>query len=57
MAAGVQAGIGNVASGSMFATAQSIGMGGGVPAVVSAIGGLGVAAVGAVGAVIGAAAT
>ena len=47
MAAGVQAGIGNVAAGSLFATAQSVGMGGAIPAVVTAVG-AGVAGVGAV---------
>jgi len=43
----VQAGIGNVVAGSMFATAQSIAMGGAVPAVVSAVGGMGAGAAGA----------
>jgi hypothetical protein len=52
MAAGVQAGIGNVAAGSMFAAAQSMTMGGGVPAAVSAVGGLAGAAVAAVAVVI-----
>ena len=48
IAAGVQAGIGaNVAAGSLFAVAQSIAMGGGVPAVISAVGGLGAGAAGA----------
>jgi hypothetical protein len=46
MAAGIQASIGNVAAGSLFAAAQSIGMGGGVPAAVSAVAGLGAAAAG-----------
>jgi len=46
IAAGVQAGIGNVVAGSMFATAQSMAMGGGIPAVVSAIGGIGAGAAG-----------
>ncbi len=44
----MQAGIGaNVAAGSLFAVAQSIAMGGGVPAVISAVGGLGAGAAGA----------
>jgi hypothetical protein len=47
-AAVMQAGIGNVACGSLFAAAQSIAMGGGVPAVVSAVGGMGAGAAGAV---------
>ncbi|KAH9036229.1 hypothetical protein EDB85DRAFT_807911 [Lactarius pseudohatsudake] len=38
VAAGVQAGIGNVVAGSLFATAQSVAMGGAVPLVVTAIG-------------------
>ena len=46
MAAGIQAGIGNVAAGSLFAIAQSIGAGGAVPAVFTAIGG-GISAVAA----------
>ncbi|KAI9465363.1 hypothetical protein BJY52DRAFT_1221020 [Lactarius psammicola] len=45
MAAGIQAGIGNVVAGSLFATAQSVAMGGAIPAVVSAAG----AGLGAVG--------
>ena len=44
----MQAGIGNVAGGSLFAAAQSIAMGGGVPAVVSAVGGMGAGAAGTV---------
>ena len=47
IAAGMQAGIGNVVAGSLFATAQSVAMGGGVPAVISAIGGMGAGAAGA----------
>ena len=47
MAAGIQAGIGNVAAGSLFALAQSIGAGGALPAIFSAI-------AGAIGAVLGA---
>ena len=52
MAAGIQAGIGNVAAGSAFTVAQSIAMGGAFPAVVTAIGagvglGVGTAAAGA----------
>lgn len=52
IAAGMQAGIGNVAAGSAFAVAQSIAMGGAIPAVVTAIGagvglGVGTAAAGA----------
>jgi hypothetical protein len=50
IAAGMQAGIGNVVVGSLFATAQSVAMGGAVPAAVSAAGG----AAGAAGAVIAA---
>ncbi|KAN0125531.1 hypothetical protein V8E52_000738 [Russula decolorans] len=46
-AAVLQAGTGNVAAGSMFAAAQSIAMGGGVPAVISAVGGLGAGALAA----------
>jgi hypothetical protein len=38
MAAVAQAGIGNVAAGSAFAVAQSVGMGGAVPAVITAVG-------------------
>lgn len=52
IAAGLQAGIGNVAAGSLFAAAQSIAMGGGVPAAVSAVGGMGAGAAAAVAAVI-----
>ncbi|KAH9036232.1 hypothetical protein EDB85DRAFT_2143361 [Lactarius pseudohatsudake] len=37
-AAAIQATIGNVAAGSLFATAQSIAMGGAIPTVVTAIG-------------------
>jgi hypothetical protein len=37
IAAGVQAGIGNVVAGSLFAIAQSIAMGGAIPAAISAI--------------------
>lgn len=47
MAAGVQAGIGNVAAGSLFALGQSIAMGGGVPAIITAVGGVSVGAAGA----------
>ncbi len=47
MAAGIQAGIGNVVAGSLFATAQSVAMGGAIPAIITAIGG-GVGAVGGV---------
>jgi hypothetical protein len=47
IAAGLQAGIGNVVAGSLFAAAQSAAMGGGVSAVVSAVGGLGAGAAGA----------
>ncbi|KAH9046770.1 hypothetical protein EDB84DRAFT_1464251 [Lactarius hengduanensis] len=46
-AAAIQAGIGNVAAGSLFATAQSVAMGGSIPTVITAIGA-------GVGAVIGA---
>jgi hypothetical protein len=45
LAASIQAGIGNVVAGSLFATAQSVAMGGAVPAAITAIG-AGVAAVG-----------
>ncbi|KAH9980657.1 hypothetical protein BJV74DRAFT_855712 [Russula compacta] len=38
IAAGMQAGIGNVAAGSLFATAQSVAMGGAVPGAVTAVG-------------------
>jgi hypothetical protein len=48
IAATLQAGIGNVAAGSIFAGAQSMAMGGGVPAAVSAVGGLATAAIAAV---------
>ncbi|KAH8994542.1 hypothetical protein EDB92DRAFT_1849784 [Lactarius akahatsu] len=37
-AAAIQAGIGNVAAGSLFATAQSVAMGGSIPTVITAIG-------------------
>jgi hypothetical protein len=37
VAAGIQAGIGNVAVGSAFAAAQSIAMGGAIPTVISAV--------------------
>ncbi|EPS97649.1 hypothetical protein FOMPIDRAFT_1024943 [Fomitopsis schrenkii] len=40
MAAAMQSSIGNVAAGSLFATAQSISMGGAIPTIVSGIGGL-----------------
>ncbi|KAF8483890.1 hypothetical protein DFH94DRAFT_725099 [Russula ochroleuca] len=52
IAAGMQAGIGNVVVGSLFATAQSLAMGGTVPAVVSAAGGMGAGAAAAVAAVL-----
>jgi hypothetical protein len=38
VAAGLQSNIGNVVVGSLFATAQSAAMGGGVPAIVTAVG-------------------
>ena len=38
LAAVIQSGIGNVAAGSLFATAQSVAMGGAIPTVVTAIG-------------------
>jgi hypothetical protein len=48
IAATLQAGIGaNVAAGSLFAVAQSVAMGGGIPAAISAVGGLGAGAAGA----------
>ncbi len=37
MAAAIQAGIGSVAAGSLFATAQSVAMGGAIPMVITAI--------------------
>jgi hypothetical protein len=43
----MQAGIGNVVVGSLFATAQSVAMGGGVSAVVSAVSGMGAGVAGA----------
>lgn len=39
LAAGIQSGIGNVAAGSLFATAQATAMGAGVPALAQAVGG------------------
>jgi hypothetical protein len=48
IAAGVQTSIGaNVAAGSLFAVAQSIAMGGGVPAAITAVSSLGAGAAGA----------
>jgi len=47
IAAAIQAGIGNVAAGSLFAMLQSMAMGGGIPALVSALGGLCWGAIGA----------
>jgi len=47
LAATAQAGIGNVVAGSAFATVQSMAMGGGVPAVVSALGGMAAGVAGA----------
>jgi hypothetical protein len=47
IAAGLQASIGNVVAGSLFAALQSIAMGGGVPAAITAVGGLGAGAAGA----------
>ena len=49
----MQAGIGNVAAGSVFAVAQSIAMGGAIPAAITAVGaglgaGVGTAAAGAI---------
>ena len=38
LAAGAQAGIGNVVAGSVFATAQSVAMGGALPGVITAAG-------------------
>ena len=52
IAAGIQAGIGNVVVGSLFATAQSVAMGGAVPAVISAAGGMGAGAAAAAAAVL-----
>ena len=52
MAAGMLAGIGNVVVGSLFATAQSVAMGGAVPAVVSAAGGMGAGAAATVAAIL-----
>jgi hypothetical protein len=48
----MQAGIGNVVAGSLFATAQSVAMGGAVPAAVSAAGGMGAGAAAAVAALV-----
>ena len=48
----MQAGIGNVVVGSLFATSQSVAMGGAVPAAVSAAGGVGAGAAAAFAAVI-----
>lgn len=53
VAAVMQAGIGNVAAGSVFAAAQSIAMGGAIPAAITAVGaglgaGVGTAAAGAI---------
>jgi len=39
IAAGMQAGIGNVVAGSLFAGAQSVAMGGALPAAITAVGG------------------
>jgi len=39
-AAGIQAGMGNIAGGSLFALAQSIGAGASLPPVLSAVGGV-----------------
>ena len=51
IAAGLQAGIGNVAAGSLFAMAQGVAMGGAIPAVFTAFGaGVGAAAAAAAGA-------
>jgi len=47
IAAAIQAGLGNVAAGSLFALFQSMGMGGGIPALVSALCGLCWGAIGA----------
>ncbi|KAJ7282728.1 hypothetical protein C8J57DRAFT_50365 [Mycena rebaudengoi] len=41
LAASLQAGIGNVAAGSLFATAQSVAMGGAVPTIANAVVGIG----------------
>ena len=46
IAAGIQSSIGNVAAGSLFAGAQSVAMGGALPAAVTAVG-AGVSGVGA----------
>jgi hypothetical protein len=43
----MQASIGNVVAGSLFATAQSVAMGGAIPAAVSAAGGMSMGAAGA----------
>jgi len=40
LAAGIQSGIGNVAAGSLFASAQAAAMGGGIAVVFQAIGGV-----------------
>lgn len=49
LAAGIQSSIGNVAAGSLFATAQSVAMGGGIPILWTICGGVVGAVVGAVG--------
>ena len=46
LAAGIQAGIGSVAAGSLFATVQGIAMGAAMPAVIPIVGGAVLAAVG-----------
>ena len=40
LAAGIQSGIGNVAAGSLFAGAQATAMGGAIPFIIHAIGGI-----------------
>ena len=39
LAAGIQSSIGNVAAGSLFATAQGVAMGAGIPVLVQTVGG------------------
>jgi len=50
MAAGIQAGIGNVAAGSIFAGLQSLTMGGALSGVLTAVGGIVGGIIGAIGA-------
>ena len=47
LAAGIQAGIGNVAAGSLFAAAQGAAMGAGIPVLANVVGGVVTGVVGA----------